>query len=47
MNYAHSVQLTIQNDHISKLGKTSPVDTLIELIGNALDADVSNVRLIF
>jgi hypothetical protein len=47
MNYAHSVQLTIQNDHISKLGKTSPVDALIELIWNALDADALSVRVIF
>jgi hypothetical protein len=47
MNYAHSVQLTIQNDHISKLGKTSLVDALIELIWNALDADTLNVRVIF
>ncbi|MGK8819054.1 ATP-binding protein [Acinetobacter baumannii] len=47
MNYAHSVQLTIQNDLISKLGKTSLVDALIELIWNALDADALNVRVIF
>ena len=46
MNYAHSVQLTIQNDLISKLGKTSLVDALIELIWNALDADALNVRVI-
>ncbi|WP_448761811.1 ATP-binding protein, partial [Acinetobacter tandoii] len=47
MNYAHSVQLTIQNDLISKLGKTSLVDALIELIWNALDADALNVRVVF
>lgn len=47
MNYAHSVQLTIQNDLISKLGKTSLVDALIELIWNALDADALNVRVFF
>ena len=47
MNYAHSVQLTIQNDLISKLGKTSLVDALIELIWNALDADALNVKVVF
>lgn len=47
MNYAHSVQLTIQNDLISKLGTTSLVDALIELIWNAMDADALNVKVIF
>lgn len=47
MNYAHSVQLTIQNDLISKLGKTSFVDALIELIWNSMDADALNVKVIF
>lgn len=47
MKYAHSVQLTIQNDLISKLGKTSLVDALIELIWNSLDADALNVRVVF
>lgn len=47
MNYAYSVQLTIQNDLISKLGKTSLVDALIELIWNSLDADALNVKVVF
>lgn len=47
MNYAHSVQLTIQDDLISKLGKTSLVDALIELIWNSMDADALNVKVVF
>lgn len=47
MNYAYSVQLTIQDDLISKLGKTSLVDALIELIWNSLDADALNVKVVF
>lgn len=47
MDFKHSVKLTIQNDLISKLGKTTLVDALIELIWNALDADALNVKVVF
>lgn len=47
MNFQHSVKITIQDDLISKLGKTTLVDALIELIWNALDADALNVKVSF
>lgn len=47
MDFKHSVKLTIQNDLINKLGKTTLVDALIELIWNALDADALNVKVLF
>ena len=45
--FAHSVQITIQDDLVSKLSKTNPLDALIELIWNSLDADANTVKVNF
>src|SRR4051812_30600704 len=43
----HSYPVEVQTDHLQKITKARPVQAIAELIWNALDADATDVRIIF
>jgi hypothetical protein len=43
----HTCKVEVKKDHLSKLSKSTPVQALVELIWNSLDADSNNVEIVY
>jgi hypothetical protein len=43
----HTCKVEVKKDHLSKISKSTPVQALVELIWNSLDADSNNVEIVY